>query len=255
VALRTTSTVASRAEPIGSVVTATDIRVANQTLVPKGTPIAFDVTRQAARRLMRPGSVAVTIHGVRALDGTTLVPLSASVVQAGRGSAAHVALLPVMWMKGEDVSLAADTLVMASVTANVVLAPEEIAVFRGRLPEPIPGSPLNGVARLHLYAVSRARSVSLDGRRLGTLGPNHYACWRVAPGPHILRLGNAALPIDLQADAEHYVKLGDSLLGSLLRTDGYLWSPKGSSHGVERDAANPVVMRPANGLANQVPCW
>jgi hypothetical protein len=153
-----------------------------------------------------------------------------------------VALLPVLWMKGDDVSLAPDTLVMATVTANVVLAPEDIAVFRGRLPEPIPGSPLNGVARLHLYAVSRARSVSLDGQRLGTLGPNHYACWSVTPGTHILRLGNAALPIVLQADAEHYVKLADKLLGSLLQTDGYLWSPNG-------------LMTPANGLANQVPCW
>jgi len=130
---------------------------------------------------------------------------------------------------------------MATVPRNIVLDANRIANLQHELPPPLSINKPASSGRLHLYAMGRSPSLSLDGTRIGTLGMHRYACWDLAPGPHSVRFREAELNVHVQAGAAYYVQLSDRLLGPLRQTEGY--------------QLGTVRMTQAKRLANQIPCW
>jgi hypothetical protein len=118
----------------------------------------------------------------------------------------------------------------AKVTDDVILKRE---LFGHPLAMPVSAS----IQRLHLYQIvykkpgtsgmeaANDSNVFLDGKRVGSLVGNQYACIRATPGTHILRVGHEAFSFDIDASQERYIRVvllsverGDRTISV---TDGY----------------------------------
>lgn len=101
------------------------------------------------------------------------------------------------------------------------------------LPPAMPVS--TSIERLHLYQIAQKKPSTLDapnnsdgfldGKRVGTLVGNQYACLKPSPGTHILRVGQEAFSFNIDASQERYIRV---VLPSVERgertvsvTDGY----------------------------------
>jgi len=133
-------------------------------------------------------------------------------------------------MRGDPGEIKAGLLFSAKVTNDVILNRELFV-------HPPAMRVSTSIQRLHVYQIVYKKpgasgmeapsnsDVHLDGKRLGGLDGNQYACVSASPGTHILRVGREVFSFDIDASPERYIRV---LLRSVERedrmvsvTDGY----------------------------------
>ncbi len=214
------------------IVVVQDVVVDGMEVIARDTPAQFVIARKPPGVFSMPGSVGFEVTGVVSVAGD-LVPVSAA--QTAKGESQCVAedcvLVPLLfWMHGDPGKIKAGLLFNAKVTHDVILNRQ----LYGH-PQAMPVS--TSIQRLHVYQIesekpvvsgveaSNYSNIFLDGKRMGSLGGNQYACIKANLGTHILRVGHQSFGFDLGASQERYIRV---VLPSVERaermvsvTDGY----------------------------------
>jgi hypothetical protein len=205
------------------IVVVQDVVVEGVEVIARDAPAQFVIARKSPGKLNMPGSLMIEVTGVVSLSGD-VIPVSAA--QTAKGESPCVAedclLLPLLfWMNGDPGKIEAGLLFNAKVTDDVILNRE----LYGH-PSAMPVS--TSIQRLHVYQIvdkkpgtagmeaANNSDVHLDGKRIGSLEGNQYACVNVSPGTHILRVGREVLSFDIDASSERYTRV---LLRSVERRD------------------------------------
>lgn len=214
------------------IVVVQDVLVEGVEVIARDTPAQLVIARKPPGVFNMPGSVGFEVTGVVSVAGD-LVPVSAA--QTVKGESPCVAedcvLLPLLfWMRGDPGEINAGLLFSAKVTDDVILNRE----LFGHPPVMEVSTPIQ---RLHLYQIVYKKpgpsgmeapnnsNVLLDGKRVGSLVGNQYACIKASPGTHLLRVGHKSFSFDIDASQERYIRAvllsverGDRTVGV---TDGY----------------------------------
>lgn len=215
-----------------SIVVVQDLVIEGVEVIARGESAQLVIGRKSPGVFNMPGSVMFEVTGVVSLSGD-LIPVSAA--QTAEGEPPCVSedcvLLPLFfWKRGDPGEIKAGLLFNAKVTEDVILNRE--------LFEHPPVMPVStSIQRLHLYQIVYKKpgasgmevpdnsNVSLDGKRVGSLVGNQYACVEASPGTHILRVGHEAFSFDIEASQERYIRVvlpsvegGDRAVSV---TDGY----------------------------------
>ena len=243
VVLRLTAALSSdsKEEPTGaSLVTVHDIVVRDDVvLIPRGSRASFSVIRKGARRLSRPGQLELRVEGIYTVTGQVVVPLSATARRVGEAKCAErdcigVILFP--WVKGENPSWPAGTLVTATVDRPVSLNEDSVRRLVSGLSRQEAVGPPAG-AKLHIYTTGLSSiEVRLDGTRGGSLGSRQYGCVGVGPGSHVIRVANRDVAIAALPGREYFVHWDGT---SLTQVAGYRFDG---------------VLEPSTTLKNQTQC-
>ena len=233
----------SKEEPTGaSLVTVHDIVVRDDVvLIPRGSRASFSVIRKGARRLSRPGQLELRVEGIYTVTGQVVVPLSATERRVGEAACADSAgcalgFMLFFWLKGENPSWPAGTLVTATVDRPVSLDEDSVRRFVSGLSRQQAVGPPAG-AKLHIYTTGLSSiEVRLDGTRGGSLGSQQYGCVGVSPGSHVIRVANRDVAIAALPGREYFVHWDGT---SLTQVAGYRFDG---------------VLEPSTTLKNQIQC-
>jgi hypothetical protein len=194
------------------IVVAQDVVVVE--VIARDAPAQFVIARKPPGVFNMPGSVEFEVTGVDSLSGD-LIPVSAA--QTAKGESQCVSedcvLVPLFfWMHGDPGDIKAGLLFNAKVTDEVILNRELFGH-----PPAMPAS--TSIHRLHLYQIVSEKpgasgkeaannsNVFLDGKGVGSLVGNQYACIKANPGTHILRVGHESFSFDLDASQERYIRV------------------------------------------------
>lgn len=215
-----------------SIVVVQDLVIEGVEVIARGESAQLVIGRKSPGVFNMPGSVGFEVTGVVSVAGD-LVPVSAA--QTAKGESPCVAedcvLVPLLfWMHGDPGKIKAGLLFNAKVTDDVILNRELYG-------HPPAMSVSTSIQRLHLYQIVYKKpgasgleapnnsNVSLDGKRVGSLAGNQYACVKVSPGNHVLRVGHEAFSFDIDAAKARYIRVllpsvesGDRAVSV---TDGY----------------------------------
>jgi len=206
-----------------------DIVIDGVKVIARGAPVGFVVGGKEPGLMNLPGTVMFEVTGVVATSGD-VVPLTATQSEGGETPcyAEGCAFLPLLfWKHGDPGKIEAGLLFTAKVTDEVVLNRELL----GR-PSPVVDASAS-VARLYLYQIvltkpavetNPSSDFFLDGKRVGHLFGNQYACLQASPGAHVLRVGHEKFTVDIDAHQERYIRVMLQSDGSdrfVDATDGY----------------------------------
>jgi hypothetical protein len=196
------------------IVVVQDVVVEGVEVIARDTPAQLVIARKPPGVFNMPGSVGFEVTGVVSVAGD-LVPVSAA--QTAKGESQCVAedcvVVPLLfWMHGDPGEIKAGLLFNAKVTDDVILN-------RGLYGHP-PAMPVStSIQRLHVYQIESVKpgvsgmeapnysNIFLDGKRVGSLGGNQYACTKANLGTHILRVGHQSFGFDLDASQERYIRV------------------------------------------------
>jgi hypothetical protein len=196
------------------IVVVQDVVVEGVEVIASETPAQLVIARKPPGVFNMPGSVGFEVTGVVSVAGD-LVPVSA--VQTAKGESQCVAedcvLVPLLfWMHGDPGKIEAGLLFNAKVTDDVILNRE----LYGH-PSAMPVS--TSIQRLHVYQIESEKpgvsgieapnysNIFLDGKRVGSLGGNQYACIKANLGTHTLRVDRQSFGFDLDASQERYIRV------------------------------------------------
>jgi hypothetical protein len=215
-----------------SIVVVQDVVIGGVEVIARDTPAQLLIARKPPGLFNTPGNVRFEVTGVVSLSGE-LVPVSAAQTAKGESScvAEDCVLLPLFfWMHGDPGEIKTGLLFNAKVTDDVILNRELFGH-----PPAMPVS--TSIQRLHLYQIVSEKpgasgmeapnnsNVFLDGKRVGSLVGNQYACIKANPGTHILQVGHESFSFDVDASQERYIRVvllsverGDRIVSV---TDGY----------------------------------
>ncbi len=197
-----------------SIVVVQDVVIEGVSVIARDASAQLVIARKSPGVFNMPGSVMFEVTGVISLSGD-LIPVSAP--QAAEGEPPCVyedcVLLPLFfWKRGDPGEIKAGLLFNAKVTDDVILNRE---LFGHPTVMPVSTS----IQRLHLYQIVYKKpgasgmeapnnsNVFLDGKRVGSLVGNQYACTKASPGTHILRVGHEAFSFDIDASQERYIRV------------------------------------------------
>jgi hypothetical protein len=249
-----------------SVIVAQDVVVDGTTVIARGIPVQFMIGGEPPGHMNAPGRVMFEVTGVRS---TSLDFVHLSAVQSARGKsrfcedpACEALALALSWVHGDPGKIKAGLLFNAYVT-------EEITLNRDAMPRSIITAPPSAPGRLHLYQVMQEPSrrsagnelgaqaddltggttwttFSIDGERVGSLEGLQYACVKVSPGSHMLRIEHHEYRFDVGEHQEVYVRVisqgGDRVVET---TDGYQLGPATLEPGrLKRDSSTPCFDPP-----------
>jgi hypothetical protein len=196
------------------IVVVQDVVIEGVEVIARDTPAQFLIARKPPGVFNMPGSIRLEVTGVVSLSGD-LVPVSAAQTAKGESQCVAedcVALPLFFWMHGDPGEIKAGLLFNAKVTDDVILNRE---LFAHPLGMPVSIS----IQRLHVYQIvsekpghsgteaSNNSNIFLDGKRVGSLGGNQYACVKANLGTHILRVGHQSFDFDLDASQERYIRV------------------------------------------------
>ena len=197
-----------------AIVAAEDVIIDGVRVVARGTPAQYALASEPPGLLNTPGEVTLEVTGVAAVSGD-IIPLSAS--QAKKGEPACVGedclLLPLFfWKHGDPGKMKVGLLFTAEVAEDVFFNCEAFS--------PAAIVPNSGSARrLHIYQTYDTKHVKhweyakvpsdvfLDGKRIGTLVGNQYACVQASPGAHTLRVNHAELTFETNGYPEVHIRV------------------------------------------------
>ena len=214
-----------------SIVVVQDLVIEGVEVIARGESAQVVIGRKSPGVFNMPGNVMFEVTGVVSHSGD-LIPVSAA--QTGQGEPPCVSedcvLLPLFfWKRGDPGQVKAGLLFNAKVTDDVILNRELYGHPRAM-------SVSTSIQRLHVYQIESEKpgvgmeapnysNIFLDGKRLGSLGGNQYACLKANLGTHILRVGHQSFGFDLDASQQRYIRVilssvenGDRTVSV---TDGY----------------------------------
>src|SRR5215472_12029693 len=222
----------SRKGETPSIVVVQDVVIEGVEVIARDASAHFVIARKSPGKFNMPGSLTIEVTGVVSPSGD-VIPVSAAQTAEGEPPCVEYdcVLVPLFfWMRGDPGEIKAGLLFSAKVTNDVILNRELFVHPPALLVS-------TSIQRLHLYQIvykkpgtagmeaANNSDVHLDGKRLGSLDGNEYACVKASPGTHILRIGHEVLSFDIDASRERYIRV---VLGSVARggrmvsvTNGY----------------------------------
>ncbi|HZP23204.1 MAG TPA: PEGA domain-containing protein [Terriglobales bacterium] len=165
---------------------AEDVRVGGLTIIRQGSP-AFGIVTfvQSARRMARPGKLAIAVSSVQLADGETarLRRSSKTTGEERKGEMTAEVLFgfgPLqLFEEGEDAFLETDTIISAYVNGAMPLDQEKFKAA----PAPAPST----MARLWITSHPAAAEIAVDGNVVGST-PSEI---QLTPGQHTIRISKA----------------------------------------------------------------
>lgn len=215
----------SKPEPSPTLQVVQDLKVGEAVVVQRNSLIEFSVDRQSAGNGTDPGIVILEFKSVLSIAGNE-IPLSGSEASAGERdepvSCGGDLCLPnpfAFLLKGHEGKLPGDVLMAAYVKGDVAFDAAVIEKFNHELAAARQSSPKDTStrARVHFYFnmlnpkqqhrdTITSLGVRIDGTKIGTLKPWHYACAEVTAGTHRLRVGKESSLITLK-EGENFIRV------------------------------------------------
>jgi hypothetical protein len=231
------------------IVVAQDVILDGVTVIASGEPVQYSIIRKAAGGFNMPGEIGFDVASVT-MTSRDLIGLRSSHSVSGKPACVEYdcLLLPAFfWLKGDPGKVQGRLLIGAAITETLEVNREAFATPKQSTP--------SSLARIHLYQPAQTRNswdllehhsgIKLDGKRIGLLADDEYACVAVDPGLHVLKIGKDDLTFAAEAGKEHYIRVAYPTQGpddrTMKETEGY---QLGSN-----------TLRPGSFKRKEVPCF
>jgi hypothetical protein len=200
---------------------ASNVRVGDFTVIERGTNAIGRAYITTPDFLRRTAQIYVVLGSTSAVTGTE-IPLGGILNEMGGGYCPTLDCLG----EGGHAAVGDGTEIEAFVAEDVALSTEKLQAFilekRRISVQVIADRQLR--MRLHIYILpadgtARIR-VSLDGRKIGKVGPGEHLTLLPSPGKHVIAVDDDWLAVELAPNGQYYVRVSDT--GSWPRTKAHL---------------------------------
>jgi hypothetical protein len=200
-------------------VTFDDVKVGDTVVIRRGTVVRATVNYQNPGWQQKPGILTVDLNAVEAVTGQS-VELQGAAESIGITNSnpcrRNVCTTKPPWTHGGNASLKSGTLITALVKKTMQLNTAELEALGDRktmhpveahvffYPDPNTLDERDiGQGLLGLTV-----KVTVDGQKMGRMGPQEYACLSVFPGTHRLKVDKTEYLIDADDSRNYFVRVG-----------------------------------------------